>query len=70
MALNLTVMAGLVPAIRVLFNASMKEQGWFYFMTNRRNGILYAGVTGTIYHNASSSIARESIRRILPNDMG
>ncbi len=47
MALNLTVMAGLVPAIHVLFNAPMKG-GWFYFMTNRRNGILYAGVTSNL----------------------
>jgi predicted GIY-YIG superfamily endonuclease len=22
--------------------------GWFYFMTNRRNGILYAGVTSNL----------------------
>jgi putative endonuclease len=39
-------MAGLVPAIHVFFNATMKG-GWFYLMTNRRNGILYAGVTST-----------------------
>jgi putative endonuclease len=37
-------MAGLVPAIHVLFNAPMPG-GFVYFMTNRRDGILYAGVT-------------------------
>jgi putative endonuclease len=40
-------MAGLVPAIHVLFNAPMRG-GWLYFMTNRRNGILYAGVTSNL----------------------
>src|SRR5947209_12829781 len=36
-------MAGLVPAIDVLFNHRMSA--FVYLMTNRRNGILYAGVT-------------------------
>jgi putative endonuclease len=40
-------MAGLVPAIHVFLNGAMKG-GWFYFMTNRRNGILYAGVTSNL----------------------
>jgi hypothetical protein len=35
-------MAGLVPAIHVFFNAKITG-GWFYLITNRRNGILYAG---------------------------
>jgi hypothetical protein len=39
-------MAGLVPAIHVFFNTAMKG-GWFYLMTNRRNGILYAPETKT-----------------------
>jgi putative endonuclease len=44
-------MAGLVPAIHVSFNVKMKG-GWFYFMSNRRNGILYAGVTGNLPRRA------------------
>jgi putative endonuclease len=44
-------MAGLVPAIHVFFNTTMKG-GWFYFMTNRRNGILYAGVTTNLPRRA------------------
>ncbi len=39
-------MAGLVPAIRVLL-CCLHESGWVYFMTNRRDGILYVGVTST-----------------------
>ena len=42
---------GLVPAIHVSFNAAMKA-GWFYLMTNRRNGILYAGVTSNLPRRA------------------
>jgi putative endonuclease len=37
-------MAGLVPAIHVLLNSSMSA-AFVYLMTNRRNGILYVGVT-------------------------
>jgi putative endonuclease len=37
-------MAGLVPAIHVLLNQQMSA-AFVYLMTNRRNGILYAGVT-------------------------
>jgi putative endonuclease len=44
-------MAGLVPAIHVFLNATMAG-GWFYFMTNRRNGILYAGVTSNLPRRA------------------
>jgi putative endonuclease len=44
-------MAGLVPAIHVYLNAAMAG-GWFYFMTNRRNGILYAGVTANLARRA------------------
>ncbi len=44
-------MAGLVPAIHVYLNAAMAG-GWFYFMTNRRNGILYAGVTADLARRA------------------
>jgi putative endonuclease len=40
-------MAGLVPAIHVFLNATMAG-GWFYFMSNRRDGILYAGVTSNL----------------------
>jgi putative endonuclease len=43
----LNVMAGLVPAIHVLLQSRMKG-GWLYFMTNRRDGILYAGVTSNL----------------------
>jgi putative endonuclease len=44
-------MAGLVPAIHVYLNTAMAG-GWFYFMTNRRNGILYAGVTANLSRRA------------------
>jgi putative endonuclease len=45
------VMAGLVPAIYVFLNGAMKG-GWFYFMTNGRDGILYAGVTNDLARRA------------------
>jgi putative endonuclease len=45
-------MAGLVPAIRGYLNKAMAAGGWFYFMTNRRNGILYAGVTANLPRRA------------------
>jgi putative endonuclease len=45
------VMAGLVPAIHVLFNSQMPH-GFVYFMINRRNGILYAGVTSDLLRRA------------------
>jgi len=48
-------MAGLVPVIDVFFNAKTKG-GWFYLITNRRNGILYAGVTGTCPGAASNTV--------------
>jgi putative endonuclease len=41
------VMAGLVPAIHVLKNCSMRS-GCIYVMTNRANGILYVGVTSDL----------------------
>jgi putative endonuclease len=44
-------MAGLVPAIHVYLNKAMAG-GWFYLMTNRRNGILYAGVTANLPRRA------------------
>jgi putative endonuclease len=44
-------MAGLVPAIHVFFNRGMAG-AWFYFMTNRRNGVLYAGVTSNLPRRA------------------
>ena len=44
-------MAGLVPAIHVSFNAPVAG-GWVYFMTNRRNGTLYAGVTSNLPRRA------------------
>jgi putative endonuclease len=44
-------MAGLVPAIHVLLNTSMRG-GYVYFVTNRRNGILYAGVTSNLPRRA------------------
>jgi len=44
-------MAGLVPAIHALLNTRMAG-GWLYFMTNRRNGILYAGVTNNLPRRA------------------
>jgi putative endonuclease len=40
-------MAGLVPAIHVLLQSRMAG-GWVYFMTNRRDGVLYAGVTSNL----------------------
>ena len=45
------VMAGLVPAIHVFLNSAMPG-GWVYFMTNRRNGILYVGVTSNLPRRA------------------
>ena len=44
-------MAGLVPAIHALLNWRMAG-GWVYFMTNRRNGILYVGVTSNLPQRA------------------
>jgi putative endonuclease len=44
-------MAGLVPAIHFLRNRLMAG-GWVYFMTNRRNGILYVGVTSNLPRRA------------------
>jgi putative endonuclease len=60
-------MAGLVPAIHVFFNATMKG-GWFYLMTNRRNGILYAGVTSNLPRRAFEH--RQGLVRVLPNATG
>ena len=40
-------MAGLVPAIHVLLELSMRR-AFVYIMTNRRNGILYTGVTNDL----------------------
>ena len=40
-------MAGLVPAIHVLQTLSMAG-GYVYILTNRPNGILYAGVTNDL----------------------
>ncbi len=39
-------MAGLVPAIHVLFDAGMAA--YVYIMTNKRNGTLYVGVTSNL----------------------
>jgi putative endonuclease len=41
------VMAGLVPAIHVLKHFDMAG-GWVYILTNRRNGVLYVGVTSDL----------------------
>jgi putative endonuclease len=43
-------MAGLVPAIHVLLQYGMG--GWLYFMTNRRDGVLYTGVTSNLPRRA------------------
>jgi len=40
-------MPALVAGIHVLLNRLMKG-GWLYFMTNRRNGVLYSGVTSNL----------------------
>ena len=45
------VMAGLGPAIHVLFISQtydVRMGGWVYIMTNRRNGTLYIGVTSDL----------------------
>ncbi len=39
-------MAGLVPAIHALLYLAMG--GWIYIMTNRRDGVLYVGVTSDL----------------------
>ncbi len=44
-------MAGLVPAIHVLFNSRMAG-GFVYIMTNRRDGVLYVGVTSDLLRRA------------------
>ncbi len=44
-------MAGLVPAIHVLLQYGMAG-GWVYFVTNKRNGILYVGVTSNVPRRA------------------
>ena|SRR5690242_8018227 len=41
-------MAGLVPAIHVFILRRMERGGFVYFMTNRRNGVLYVGVTSNL----------------------
>jgi putative endonuclease len=40
-------MAGLAPAIHVLVSCDMAG-GWVYFMTNRRDGVLYVGATSKL----------------------
>ena len=48
---SLLVMAGLGPAIHVLFISNaydVRMGGWVYIMTNRRNGTLYIGVTNDL----------------------
>ena len=44
-------MAGLVPAIHVLLQSGMPG-GFVYFMTNKRDGILYAGATSDLPRRA------------------
>jgi len=44
-------MAGLVPAIHALLNIRM-QGGFVYMMTNKRNGILYVGVTSDLVRRA------------------
>jgi len=44
-------MPALVAGIHVLLNRLMKG-GWLYFMTNRRNGVLYSGVTSNLPRRA------------------
>jgi putative endonuclease len=44
------VMAGLVPAIHALLYSGVG--GWIFIMTNRRNGVLYVGVTSNLSRRA------------------
>ena len=44
-------MAELVPAIHVLLRLSM-SRAFVYMMSNRRNGILYTGVTNNLRRRA------------------
>ena len=44
-------MPGLVPGIYVLWNHLM-QGGFVYIVTNRRNGILYVGVTSDLLRRA------------------
>ena len=46
------VMAGLVPAIHVFTLPLMPRGGFVYFMTNRRDGTLYVGVTSNLLARA------------------
>ena len=32
--------------------------GWVYFMSNRRNGVLYVGVTSSLSHRVVAALAR------------
>ncbi len=54
------VMAGLVPAIHVLLTCLMAG-GFVYMMSNRRDGILYVGVTSDLpkraYEHRSGFVA-------------
>jgi putative endonuclease len=44
-------MPGFVPGIHVLLNCAMRG-GFVYIMTNKRNGILYVGVTNDLTRRA------------------
>jgi putative endonuclease len=63
-------MAGLVPAIHVLQNFRMAG-GYVYIMTDRRNGILYVGVTSDpvrrVFEHRSGFIAARAwkVRQIV-----
>jgi len=53
------VMAGLDPAIsdtvaigKLAWQARLMPGGWVYFMTNRRDGVLYVGVTSDLAKRA------------------
>ncbi len=60
MRISNIVMAGLVPAIHVLLTSAMAG-GFVYMMSNRRDGILYVGVTSDLpkraYEHRSGLIA-------------